>query len=75
MRLLTEGRALNAAVELHYLAPPLKELSPRIERRDAESPSVTLEASQEWERLFEPSGPEEFALFDTHFCKRGTQGT
>jgi predicted kinase/ribosomal protein S18 acetylase RimI-like enzyme len=63
-RLRTEARALGATVELHYLAVPLEELFDRIRRRGAEDPPITLDALQEWERLFEPRSPEEFNLFD-----------
>jgi predicted kinase len=63
-KLRTEARALGATVELHYLAVPLEELFDRIRRRGAEDPPITLDALQEWERLFEPPSLEEFSLFD-----------
>ena len=58
------ARALNAAVELHYLSAPPNILWERIERRNMEDPSIRKEDLFQWIAAFEAPTPEEIALFD-----------
>jgi len=58
------ARNLGAAVELHFLDAPVEVLFERIQRRNAESPPITLEQMKTWANVFERPSPEEMALYD-----------
>jgi predicted kinase len=62
------GRALDAAVELHYLAAPVDELWRRLERRNehVEPGAVPIKRSdlEQWATQFEAPNAAELALFD-----------
>jgi hypothetical protein len=58
------GRALGAAVELHYLSVPVDVLFERIRRRGMENPPVERDALSRWFEVFQAPTPEEMALFD-----------
>jgi predicted kinase len=58
------ARELGAAVELHFLDAPAEILLDRIRRRNAETPTITLDDIQGWTKLFERPSLEEMALFD-----------
>jgi predicted kinase len=60
------ARALGAAVELRYLAVPLKELHERVSRRNKEPGAavITPELLSECEASLEVPQPEELDLFD-----------
>jgi predicted kinase len=58
------GRALGAAVELHYLSAPLEVLFERIQRRQLEDPPVTWEQVEGWAQIFQAPDAEEKALYD-----------
>ena len=64
--LRTRARDLGAAVELHFLDPPLDILFARIRGRNAESPPVTTDDLRKWDALFERPSEPELALFDAH---------
>lgn len=59
------ARSLGAAVELHVLDVPVDVLFARIQRRNLESPAITLEDVEKWARMFEGPSAEEIALFDS----------
>jgi predicted kinase len=58
------ARALGAAVELHFLDPPVDVLWERICRRNRENPPITLDDITKWNQIFERPSPQEMALFD-----------
>lgn len=62
------GRALGAAVELHYLAVPFEELARRLDVRNvdptARTVPITRELLTEYERMFQPPDDAELNLFD-----------
>jgi predicted kinase len=58
------ARALNAAVELHYLTAPTEVLLERIRRRNMEEPPIREDDLLRWIPTFEVPTPEEVALFD-----------
>jgi predicted kinase len=58
------ARALNAAVELHYLSASEDVLFERIQRRGMENPPIERDALSRWSKLFQAPTPEEMALFD-----------
>jgi len=59
------ARKLGAAAELHFLDAPVDVLFERIRRRNMETPPITLEDVQTWDRMFERPSAEEMALFDS----------
>ena len=63
------GRALGAAVELHYLNAPVEELWRRLELRNDEGRPGAVPISrsdlEQWASRFEPPDATELALFDT----------
>jgi len=59
------ARALGAAVELHFLDPPIDILFERIRQRNLESPPIERNDLIQWSEIFERPSPEEIALFDT----------
>jgi predicted kinase len=59
-----EARALDAAVELHYLSTPVAVLLDRIQRRGMESPRIERDQLLRWVEIFQVPTPEEIALFD-----------
>lgn len=63
-QLRERGRALGAAVELHFLDAPLNVLWDRIRLRNAEFPPITLNDLMTWESHFQRPSPEEMSLFD-----------
>ena len=63
-KLRREARELGAAVELHYLDPPLDELFRRISARGAESPPITYDQLQSWSAAFQRPTSAELALYD-----------
>jgi len=58
------ARALDAAVELHYLSAPADVLFERIQRRGLEKPPIERDALSRWFEIFQAPTPEEMALFD-----------
>jgi predicted kinase len=58
------ARALDAAVELHYLSAPADVLFDRIQRRAMENPPIGRDALSRWSEMFQAPTPEEMALFD-----------
>jgi predicted kinase len=58
------ARALDAAVELHYLSAPADVLFDRIQRRGMENPPIERDAVRRWFEIFQAPTPEEMALFD-----------
>jgi predicted kinase len=58
------GRALGAAVELHYLSAATDVLFDRIQRRGRENPPIERNAVSRWFEMFQAPTPEERALFD-----------
>ena len=62
--LRTQARQLGAAVELHYLDVPLEVLFDRIRKRDAETPAVTRQDLERWDKQFQRPSDEELRLFD-----------
>jgi predicted kinase len=62
--LRTGARALGAAVELHFLDPPVEVLFERIRARNRESPPITFDDVINWTKIFERPTEEEMALFD-----------
>jgi predicted kinase len=58
------ARALNAAVELHYLSAPPEVLLERIRRRNLEESPIREDDLLRWIPTFEVPTPEEIALFD-----------
>jgi predicted kinase len=58
------ARALGAAVELHYLSPPLDVLFERVRRRGIEEPPIERDELSGWLEKFQAPTPEEMALFD-----------
>lgn len=58
------ARALGAAVELHHLSAPPKELYERIRRRSREVPPIERAAIDGWLAVFQAPTDEEWALFD-----------
>ena len=58
------ARALGAAVELHYLDAPTDVLLKRIHERGLETPPVTRELLDSWERAFQMPNDAELALYD-----------
>jgi predicted kinase len=58
------ARALNAAVELHYLSAPVDVLLERIQRRSMENPPIRRDQLSRWAGLFQAPTAEEMALFD-----------
>ena len=62
------GRALGAAVELHYLEAPVDELWRRLAARNAQPGPGTVPISRTdldtWAARFEPPDAAELALFD-----------
>ena len=63
-KLRTRGRALGAAVELHYLSAPADVLFDRVQRRGRETPPIERDALVSWSDLFDIPTEEELALFD-----------
>jgi predicted kinase len=63
-RLREGARALDAAVELHYLDAPLEELWRRVDGRRRESPPITREHLEAWRHQIEVPDEAELALFD-----------
>jgi predicted kinase len=63
---LREGaRALDARVELHYLAAPVEVLWERVQRRGMEFPPITRADLEKWTASFQVPTEEEIALFDS----------
>jgi predicted kinase/GNAT superfamily N-acetyltransferase len=62
--LRTEARALGAAVELHLLDAPVEVLFERIQRRNMETPAITLDDLRSWSQMFERPTSDEMNLFD-----------
>jgi predicted kinase len=58
------ARGLGAAVELRYLSAPADVLFDRIRRRGVENPPIEREHVSRWLEIFQPSTPDEMALFD-----------
>ena len=58
------ARALDAAVELHYLSAPLDVLFERLQRRGMENPPITRDELARWFAQFQAPTPEEKALYD-----------
>jgi predicted kinase len=58
------ARALDAAVELHYLTAPVDLLFERVQRRGMEDPPIEREALSRWVESFQAPTIEEMALFD-----------
>jgi predicted kinase len=58
------GRALGAAVELHYLTAPVDVLFERIRYRNAENPPIERDSVSRWASVFEEPTAEEMELFD-----------
>ena len=58
------ARALNAAVELHYLSAPVDVLLERIQRRSMETPPIQRDQLARWAEMFQAPTAEEMALFD-----------
>ena len=58
------ARALDAAVELHYVSAPPDVLFERIQHRGRENPAITQEAVSRWFATFQVPTHEEMALFD-----------
>jgi predicted kinase len=58
------ARALNAAVELHYLSAPVEVLFERLQQRGTETPPITFEQLQQWADMINVPTPEEMALYD-----------
>jgi predicted kinase len=58
------ARALGAAVELHYLSPPVDVLFGRIQLSGRESSPIDREAVLGWIGQFQVPTAEEMALFD-----------
>jgi predicted kinase len=58
------ARGVGASVELRFLDVPADELWLRIANRAAEDPSIRRQDLDEWVRVFERPGPDEFALYD-----------
>jgi predicted kinase len=58
------ARALGAKVEFHCLDAPTDVLLARILKRGAETPPVTRELLDSWERAFQPPTDAEVALYD-----------
>ena len=58
------ARALGAKVELRYLDAPTDVLLERIHKRGAETPPITRELLDSWERSVQPPTESEFALYD-----------
>jgi len=61
-------------VELHFLDAPVDVLFGRIQRRNAESPAITLEDVNNWAAAFERPAPEEIALYDASASPGGPAG-
>ena len=58
------ARALDAAVELHYLEVSRDVLFERIQRRNREVPPIERESLQSWFEAFQEPTTEEMELFD-----------
>lgn len=58
------ARAVDAAVELHYLSAPVDVLFERIQRRGMENPPIQRDQFLRWVEIFQVPTPEEIALFD-----------
>jgi len=68
------GRALGAAVELHYLSASADVLFDRIQRRGLENPPIERDALSRWFETFQAPTPEEMALFDQPLVADLTSG-
>jgi predicted kinase len=62
--LRVRARALDAAVELHFLDAPIDVLLSRIRARNQENPSIDRDDLLKWADIFERPSLEELALFD-----------
>lgn len=62
--LRSEARKLGAAVELHFLDVPLDVLFERVRNRNMESPPITREDLDLWDKQFQRPSAEELKLFD-----------
>jgi predicted kinase len=58
------ARALDAAVELHYLSAPVDVLFERVRRRGRENPPMERDEILRWASIFQVPTPDEMALFD-----------
>jgi predicted kinase len=58
------GRALGAAVELHYVQATEDVLFERIQRRRAENPPIERATLAAWFEMFQAPTSEEISLFD-----------
>ena len=62
------ARALEAAVELHYLSAPVEVLFERIQRRGMEEPPLTRDDLVRSKVIFQAPTAEETALFDAYMA-------
>lgn len=69
--LRSEGQALGASVELHYLDEDVEVLWHRIQARNAEAPAIEREDLKGWVASFEAPADDELALFDSVFRSSG----
>jgi predicted kinase len=58
------ARAIDAAVELHYLSAPADVLFERLQRRALENPPIERDEVSRWFEMFQAPTPQEMALFD-----------
>jgi predicted kinase len=63
-KLRTEARELGAEVELHFLDVPLEVLFDRVRKRGAETPAITSQDLERWDKQFQRPSGEELKLFD-----------
>ena len=62
--LRTEAQQLGAAVELHFLDVPLDVLFDRVRERKMETPAITRQDLERWDKQFQRPSAEELRLFD-----------
>jgi predicted kinase len=62
--LRTEAQQLGAAVELHFLDVPLDVLFDRVRKRKMETPAITRQDLEQWDKQFQRPSAEELELFD-----------
>jgi len=62
--LRTEAQQLGAAVELHFLDVPLDVLFDRVRKRNVETPAITRQDLEQWDKQFQRPSAEALKLFD-----------
>lgn len=63
---LQAARAQGAAVELHYLDPPLDEMKRRLQDRGMEGDDIIVGKLEEYSEKFERPDKSELQLYDNH---------